>query len=444
MIDIKKRVLEVQPEVVTDLAALVAFPSVYTEGEGTPFGKANAECLAKALEICEGYGFRTKNLDNYCGYAEIGEGDEVIGILAHLDVVPVSDSWATDPFALTHQGDKYFGRGAMDDKGPAVCAIHAVRLLAENHEKLNKRVRLILGCNEESGSKCIQHYLEAEEPVDCGFTPDGYFPLIFGEKGVCGGVFHGKSEKIVSVMGGTVGNAVAAKCVFTLRENCIDEAKLAAFFADKEATYTLEGNVLTVYGKSAHSMSPELGVNAISYGFEGLYYAGIDDPFVSAYHDKIGISYNGQKLGIDFEDAYGNLTFNVGLAFLMNGEIGCSIDIRYPITLTPEQVSAPLMKNGEGYIMVVKVSEPLYFSPDDMRIQALLEAYYQVKGDRSERPMVVGGGTYAKSMPNIVAFGAEDMRVDAHIHDDNEFISEASLQFQTEVYYTALENLLKL
>ena len=444
--DIKKRAKELQPDVVKDLTSLVSYYSVFNEGEeGTPFGVANRDCLKKALEIAEGYGFRTKNCDDYCGYAEIGEGDEIIGILAHLDVVPCSDTWATDPTVLTYKDGKYYGRGATDDKGAGVCAMHAMRIIKETGVPLNKRIRLIWGCNEENGSNGIKHYIESgEEVVSCGFTPDGYFPVIYGEKGICSGTFSGKSEKILDIKGGTVSNAVAAKCEFTLAENSYDTGLLKEFLDSENVKFTIEGNKLTVFGVDAHAMSPELGVNAISYGLEALYKAGIDDVFVTAYHDKIGLTYNGEKLGVDFVDEYSNLTYNVGLAYMADGNVTTTFDIRFPVTKACDEITEPLLKNGEGYIKIKSTHVPLFFDPESPMIKSLLDAYYKVKGNRDDKPLVIGGGTYAKVMPNIVAFGCEDMNVDSHIHDDNEFASAESLLFQTETYAEAILNLLKI
>ncbi|MBQ4253493.1 MAG: Sapep family Mn(2+)-dependent dipeptidase [Erysipelotrichaceae bacterium] len=442
--NIKQEVLNRKEDIIRDLGQLVSYPSVYAEDEeGSPFGKANREVLEKALEIAESYGFKTANLDNYCGYVEMGQGEEVIGIVAHLDVVPVSESWATDPFTMTRIGDTFYGRGTTDDKGAAVCALNAMRILKDNGVTMNKRIRLILGCNEESGSRCIRHYVEKEGPVSCGFTPDGYFPLVYGEKGMVGGVFKGKSEHITGISGGIVSNAVAARCRFEIRGE-IDEKKLDDYFRKSKVEYEFRDNVLTVIGRAAHASTPELGINAISHGFEALYQAGINDELVDAYHNLIGLGYNGEKLGIGFEDEYGKLTFNIGLASIKDGEIVCTIDIRFPVTMKKEEIIEPMKANGGKWIEVFRGSDSLFFPLDHPMIGAMLSAYYKVKGSDEEKPMTIGGGTYAKAMPNIVAFGCEYMDVDSHIHDDNEFVTLDSLLFQSEVYAEALLNLLEI
>ena len=181
---IKEQIHDLSDEMITNIGRLVAIDSqLGMPGEGKPFGEGPAEALKEGLKIAEELGFKTVNLDNYCGYAEMGEGEEIVGIAGHLDIVPVGGDWTYDPFKLTREGDYIYGRGTTDDKGPVIEALYAMKLLRDSGVKLNKRVRLIMGCNEETGSKCMEHYNEVEEELSCGFTPDANFPCIHGEKG---------------------------------------------------------------------------------------------------------------------------------------------------------------------------------------------------------------------------------------------------------------------
>ena len=122
-----------------------------------PFGKDANDALLYALNLGEKLGFRAKNIDGYCGYIEFGEGPNLLGIIGHLDVVPSSDGWDTDPFNATIKNGKIFGRGAIDDKGPVIASLYAMKTIKDNL-KINSRVRLILGINEEKSWKCIKHY----------------------------------------------------------------------------------------------------------------------------------------------------------------------------------------------------------------------------------------------------------------------------------------------
>ena len=440
----KERIKDYKDDIVKDLAALVAYPSVYSEDE-PPFGKQNKLCLHEALSIAESYGFKTVNVDDYCGYIEMGQGDEIIGVLAHLDVVPVSkESWKTDPFVLTEIDGKYYGRGTSDDKGAVIASLTAMRMLKEKEPTFNKRVRLILGCNEESGSRGVAHYVEKYGYVDCGFTPDGAFPLVFGEKGMVSGLFSGTSNKIADIKGGTVSNAVASRVDIKLNNTNINEEKLDAFFKENNIKYQLENNTLTVFGNAAHASTPQLGVNAISFAMEGLYVAGINDDLVDAYHNLISTTYDGSKLGINFVDEYGSLTFNIGLAFKKDDKICFTIDIRFPVTMKKENIIEPMKQNGGEWISNLDGIDPLFFSPDHPMIKALENAYIEVTGDTNKKPMTMGGGTYAKEMNNIVAFGCDDEEYDYHIHDDDEFVTMESLLNQVACYYQAIINLMEI
>ena len=443
---IEEKVREYLPDLIRDLGTLVSYPTVYSEDE-PPFGRANIDCLNRALEFGRKMGFKAVNVDNYAGYIEIGEGDQVIGIVGHLDVVPVSETWKTNPFEMVQDGDRYYGRGTSDDKGGVICGLYAMKILSEIQPKLNKRIRLIMGCNEESGSRGLRYYIEKEGYVDCGFTPDGSFPVVFGEKGNAGGQFVGKTEKIIDIKGGTVGNAVANKVVINLPLNSFDHDVFDKFINENGLRYEIneeaDQQIVTVYGTAAHASTPEQGVNAISYAMEGLFLAGIDDEFVTAYHDLIGTGYYGEKIGLDLHDEYGRLTMNIGVIRKQEGQIVASIDIRFPVTMTNGPIKEALVANSNGHVINARGGDPLFFPLDHPMIDAMLSAYYEMT-DSTLKPLTMGGGTYARTMKNIVAFGCDTQEYNWHIHDDNEFVTVNSLETQTKVYTQALINLLKI
>ena len=154
--DIKEKIHATTEELLSNMERLVAIDSqLGTPAEGMPFGEGPAKVLHEALQIADELGFKTVNLDNYCGYAEMGEGEEIVGIAGHLDIVPAGGDWTYDPFKLTREGDYVYGRGTTDDKGPVMEALYAMKLLRDSGVKLNKRVRLIMGCNEENGSRRV-------------------------------------------------------------------------------------------------------------------------------------------------------------------------------------------------------------------------------------------------------------------------------------------------
>ena len=447
--EIKEIVKSYEPEIIEHLKTLVSYPSVLdTSDAAYPFGKANADCLAAALKMCEEYGFKTKNLDNYCGYAEIGEGDEVIGVIGHLDVVPVAEGWTYDPFTLTQVGDRLYGRGSSDDKGPVCCSMAVLKIVKDLVPNLNKRIRLIMGCNEETGSQCLAHYVEKEGHVDWGFTPDGGFPGTHGEKGMVAGSFTCETKHILNIEAGIASNVVPNKVTLVLEPNCYDEALLDAYFQENNIQYELthaEKDTLVVYGVSAHASMPELGINAIAKAVCALQHAKCEDPFVEFYYRTFALSTNGAGLGIDFKDAYGELTLNIGVIRQQGNQITGSIDIRFPVTMHKEDIIEPMVANCKGATLDIRGGiEPLFFEPTSPLVSLLYEAYVEVTHDTENKPMTMGGGTYAKGIKNTIAFGAEFPNApDPHIHDNDEFILIEHLTKQTEIYVHALLKLLQ-
>ena len=141
-------------ELIQDLKTIVSFNSVSVKGDNeAPFGTGVKDALKATLDICEKYGFETEMCGNYCGYAQIGKGDKLIGILTHLDVVPPGKGWNTDPFDLSEGEGKLFGRGVIDDKGPTIAAIHAVKeLLEEKYGKEEAKERIFVTTDRQKGA----------------------------------------------------------------------------------------------------------------------------------------------------------------------------------------------------------------------------------------------------------------------------------------------------
>ena len=450
-----KRMDKIKPltdEMLEKLGRLVQYNSVYSQSKpGMPFGEGPAAALAEGLKIAGEMGFHTVNMDNYCGYAEMGQGQEIIGIAAHLDIVPAGEGWDTDPFTLTRKGDMVYGRGVSDDKGAVIASLYAMKLVRESGVPLNKRVRLLMGCNEETGSRCMQYYNEHGEPITAGFTPDGYFPGIFGEKGSCGMLVHSKNTRILSMNGGFVSNAVCNRCTTVIPAASVEEDALRAALEKTPLpsfSLTRDGETLTIeaVGTAAHASTPHLGVNAASYTMQALQQAGFRDDFVDFYMDHVGTACDGSGLGLKVEDQYGALTLNNGIVKTENGEIVCTIDIRYPVTLTPEDIrrlSRDHLEDEKGKVEILNIGTPLFHDPDSPLVRGLYEAYREVTGDETRKPMVIGGGTYAKSLPGIIAFGCEFPDKDNHIHDKNESLSIEDLQIQVDIFTQAILNLLK-
>jgi succinyl-diaminopimelate desuccinylase len=249
---------------VKDLTTLIQIPSVlkaYKPKETNPFGDDIQAALDAMLAIGDRDGFNTFSVDNYAGVIEVGKGEEV-GILGHLDVVPVQDGWSVGPFSGEIIDGKMIGRGVNDDKGPTMAAYYAMKWIKDAGIPLNKRIRLILGTDEESGMRCIKHYLTKHEPSSMAFAPDAVFPLIYAEKGIHSCEVSGVESSIIAFESGQ-------------RLNMVPELAKAKLSSDVNAlfnTYLTSNNVLgeikdgwlIVYGKGAHAMQPDEGINAAS------------------------------------------------------------------------------------------------------------------------------------------------------------------------------------
>ncbi len=450
--DVKSLVEGYRDELVSRLGKLVSINSEQGPSlADAPFGPGPRDVLKAALEMLKEDGVKTVNLDNYIGYGEVGEGDQLIGIVGHLDVVPahMEDGWKTDPFHMVEKDGILYGRGVSDDKGAVVASMIALKVLKDMNVPLTKRIRLIMGTNEETGSKGLEYYVRKEGSPDYGFTPDGDFPCIHGEKGMVGAVYRSKKTGIRDIKGGTARNIVCRNAYVVVDKCTFSRKKLEDWFNNNNISFSIEEMDSTikinVQGVAAHASTPQLGVNAISYMLVGLKEAGFQDPFVDFYCSHIGLHTDGTGLGLDCSDDYGDLTLNCGIIGMKDGVIEGSIDIRFPVTFTGRQMVKRMqdyLEDEGGEVIVRGTHEPLFYPVDSPLVTCLTEAYQEVTGDKDTQPMVIGGGTYAKGIENTIAFGCAFPGKDYHIHDANEWCSVEDLLKQVEIYVAGIIRLL--
>lgn len=354
-------------------------------------------------------------------YIEIGAGPRLIGILSHLDVVPAGDGWTQDPFGGEIVDGKIYGRGTTDDKGPTIAVLYAMKALKEK-TTLSARIRLILGQTEENGEwRDIEAYTDAEEIPECGFTPDGDFPAIQNELGAMVFQVQMPQSGFLQGEGGTAPNMVPAR------------ARVKTEFGTYEAS-----------GKACHGCAPWLGLNGISELMEKVYQAEPENRFLRMYADLIGKTIYGEKLGVAAEDESGKLTLNVGLFEVRDETATLMVDIRYPAKKNPDEISGSLVRQFSSYgasCECVYHVRPLYTPSDSPVLGALLSAYREVTGDDS-RPISIGGGTYAKAMPNMVAFGPNFPGHENREHMEDEYILVEDFLKLEEIYERALAYLL--
>jgi len=443
---IRNNVAAVQGEMIKSLQEFLRIPSVIDETcEQRPFGLEIDRALKHVLSLCESLGFRTYyDPEGYYGYAEVGAGEDMIGILGHVDVVPEGDAsnWKHAPFGGEIASGRIYGRGAIDDKGPVIAAVYAIKALLDAGVVFNKRVRLILGTDEENGWRCICRYVKTEEHPTMGFTPDSNFPVIYAEKGLL--QFRLKSDKKseLRVHGGTAMNAVPESAVYTGDHLYRLEKQLKKLGFDHE----LEGEELFVIGKSAHSAKPSAGVNAIVRMAAALKDIGIETPIITFIAEKIGFTTNGELIfGSLHDEPSGELTLSVNQMDLSAFGEMIGIDARIPVTFDKKFVVDGLKRVADKYGLTYEEIDylaPLYISKDTPLIQTLVSVYEEETG-LSGDPIPTGGATYARSMPNIVAYGPNFPGQEKVAHFTDEYIDINAMIKCAQIYAKALEKLLE-
>ncbi len=464
-------------EMIRTLKELIAIRSVVGPPEGDlPFGKGVQEAFLYLLARAKEEGFKTVNIDNYGGHIEFGGqlalaseepipgSDEIMAVLGHLDVVPEGSNWDYPPYGGEIANGRLYGRGAMDNKGPMVAAYYAMKALKDAGVQTEKRVRLIIGLDEEIDWTGMKYYMDRVEAPSFGFTPDADFPVIHGEMGIL--VFElvkkiNKSLKpgssLRSIVGGQAHNMVADSAKAVLTSDNYDGVKKALEDFKLRTGYKItckgRGRSLEINteGISAHGAHPGDGLNAISIlmAFLGEIQISSEDisEFIEFYNSKIGFELSGESMGCGLSDeASGKLIFNVGMVKMDPEAARLTINIRYPITLTDEQVYEAMMPTLNSYNLgIIKIDHkaPIYLPKDSAIVTTLMDIYRKHSGDYESEPLVIGGGTYARSLKNAVAYGATFPGQEEVAHQKNEYIDLDSMLKATKIFAEAIYSLAK-
>lgn len=429
-------------ETLKDIQKIVKIKTVKEEStNGAPFGLGLKKGLEETLKIAKDLGFKTVNLDNYIGYAEFGEGEEYIGVLGHIDVVPEGEhsKWSVPPFSGEVVGKNMISRGVLDNKGPIISALHSMKALKECVPTFNHRVRIIFGTNEESGDEDIKYYLSKEKAPKYAFTPDGQFPVVFSEKGIYTFSFKDSFLKektsILDIVGGTRSNVVPEEAKVLLKKDLSEKIiKELEKFKDTPCKFEVleKESYLEVICKGipAHASSPQRGVNPITWLFRFLNRVTPEEDslkrFVNFMDKVVGIETDGSGLSIETKnEETGDLTLSCGIAKIIEekeSSIYVKFNIRYPVTTDEKKLDTTLDKIGrENNVEFVKENHnaPLYFPKEHPLVEKLQKVFKDVT-DRDDKPVALGGGTYAKLMPNTVAFGPnfKEFRGNPHGFDE--------------------------
>ena len=453
-IDFKQEVLNHKEDLLKDLFELLSVRSILGTDitEETPFGSGPREALDLILSFGKRDGYKTKLVENKAGHIEVGQGEELFGILGHVDVVPVVEAdWTSHPFKPEIRDGKIFARGSLDDKGPTMAAYYAVKLLDKLGVKWNKRVRVIVGSDEETGFRCVEAYFKHEEQPASGFTPDAMFPLVYAEKARA--TFDHKLKfvsedgeynyKLVKFKGGQVLNMVIASAIAELVGEVSDiKEKFENFLAQEK----LDGEViventikLTLKGKAAHGSTPQYGVNAATKLAEFLSTLGLDNNgknFVNYIVEKLANDPFGEKLGINYaDDEMGEATYNYGILDydLEKKAAVVSTDCRHPKKFDLiDRLKG--VKEDNIDIEVTSTKEAHYVPKDDELVTILMDVYKKHTGDTKNDAFVLGGGTYARCLKKGVAFGLLFPGKEDTMHQANEYLEVEDLLLATAIY----------
>lgn len=421
-----------------------------------PYGKGIFDALMFIQSTAEDMDLDCVNLFGHLAYIDYGYGDEMLGILTHLDVVPEGEGWTMPAFEGVEKDGKIFGRGAIDDKGPCIAALYAIKALSDNCVQLNKKVRLIIGADEESGWADMDFYKKHEPLPNIAFSPDGEYPVINAEKGLMHvelsikGLEDGGALSIKSLKAGTRINVVPNKAQALIaapfdliqkslgRYRCPIGAELSA--------QDIGGGFVAIVsvGKSAHGSRPEQGINAASALLQYLgtlpWSPGMTGEAVYVLASKIGTYYNGEAAELDLEDQEsGKLTMNLGTLSLNDGELKAGIDIRYPISLHRQVVEEKLQKHfGNLFEITYKHTLDAHFvSEGSPLVTALKEAYTEITGEDAYC-ISIGGATYARAFENAVTFGSLFPGQPNVEHGPDEYIEIESLMKNAEIIANAI------
>lgn len=448
--DFLYKVKETQKQLIADLQSLCQIDTVLIENLSdvqAPFGEGIKQALDWVLALGKSMGFSVLNVDNIAGHIEMGEGEDIMGILCHIDVVPTGEGWTYPPFSATIEGDKLFARGAMDDKGPLISTLYAMKIIKDLGIPLKKRVRLIIGTDEETSWRCVKRYFEVCEMPSIGFSPDAEFPLIYGEKGIMSLDLQTtfKDDFIVSISSGDRYNVVPDYA------EAIVNGDVSQTFEKFCQEHHINGKVMNahgqqkimVYGKRAHAMEPNKGKNALialccflkTYTSHPLILF-VDKYLSDSRFKNIGLNYTHQKMG--------DLTLNVALIKKVAQKDMIGLNLRYPIGWDKNKFIEAFSSKAKEFGINVVVSQdqgPHYVPKDSKLVQALHNAYIKYTNDATSPLKTIGGGTYARALKNAVAFGMLMPNREEVVHEIDEYLHISDLLVATAIYAQAIYDL---
>jgi len=438
-----------ESDMIETLQRWIRVPSVRADrsADNAPFGAEVRRALDLAMEDIARLGMKPRDIDGYCCDAEIGEGENPLAVLAHLDVVPEGDGWDHDPYGAEIVDGKMYGRGTGDDKGPGVAALFAMKAILDAGIELKRPCRLILGCDEECGMQDLEYYEEKIGLPEMGFSPDAEFPLINTEKGIVQMKLNGEmaDERLISIACGTRPNVVPGTAVAVLAGDWREQAADAFEVEDEDCAIETEliggSTRVVVTGVPAHASTPDQGKNSAKMLIAVLDKLGIGGAPISLLHEAAGEGAYGVNLGIAGSDhVSGPLTINLGLLFVEGGKISVTFDCRYPVFFDDKTVTGTVAKRlaPAGFVMEPCHASHPHHVPESSELVTKLMAVYNAITETQAKPFAIGGGTYARHLKEGVAFGMMFPGEPELAHQANECIDVANYIKAARIYAYAI------
>ncbi|XKU94298.1 dipeptidase PepV [Lactobacillus acidophilus] len=463
-LDYKELAQAKKEDILRDLGELIAIDSsedLDNTSVEYPVGPGPVKAMKKFLSFAERDGFHVKNVDNYAGRVDYGEGEKRLGVIGHMDVVPAGDGWVTDPFKMIIKDGKIIGRGSADDKGPALAAYYGMLLLKEAGFKPKKKIDFIVGTNEETNWVGINYYLKHEPTPDQVFSPDAEYPIINGEQGIYTLELNFKDDKpkgsvvLKKFKAGIATNVTPQKAFATIQADNLDEikAKFGEFLAENklEGHFKINGNIaqIELTGQGAHASAPQVGRNAATFlalFLDQFDFAGRDKNYIHFLADVEHEDFQGKKLGVfHHDDLMGDLSSAPSIfEYEEDGVAILKDNIRYPQGTNPSTMVKQVTEKLGDILSASfdSFEEPHYVSGDDPLVQTLLKVYERQTGKKGHE-VVIGGGTYGRLFEHGVAYGAQPEDAPMVMHQANEYMKVDDLIDSIAIYAEAIYELTK-
>ncbi len=447
MPNFKKLTKQYQTNACIALQQFVRIDSVYdasSKGENAPFGAGVKKALDYLAKLGKDLGFKVDKCNGYCTELTIGEEGPLISLYAHSDVVPISGKWDLPPFSGQLKDGRIWGRGSIDDKGPLIASLYAIKALKDAGLIKGYRVRLVSGGDEERGSSCLEYYFHTlkKEQAVYGFTPDADFPLIYGEKAIrrYSLSYEGELGPIINMEGGVVANAVCDKILVTMKKDAKFLALLKEKNTDCDISEAGDVSIIAFKGKSAHGSSPAEGVNAAGIAFKligDFYHLEVLSKFADVINSPDGKAWGGYSHSKELLDA----TYNYGVIKYDGKKLTSTLDFRFGEEANPDELIAKLAAFASLKADMVSDTKALLFDTKSTLVSTLMKSYKRQTHQIFAKPFTIGGGTYAKECENTVAFGAVFEGHPGNMHSPNEYMYVEDFNKCMAIYADAIYSL---